>query len=108
MHTHRLAYVATLLAALGCAAVNISCSSTQAHASFGEAVDSLITSQVKTALSGDADVGAMAIGVETVRGSVQLSGVASSRDVRQRAGELARNVRGVSAVRNDIRLETAN
>jgi osmotically-inducible protein OsmY len=105
MHAPRLAYVATLMTALGCAAVNVSCSSTPTRESLGEAVDdSLITSKVKTALVGDPDVSARRINVETFRGTVQLSGFARSEDEIRRAGEVARNVRGVRAVKNDIRL----
>jgi osmotically-inducible protein OsmY len=44
----------------------------------------------------------MSISVETLKGTVQLSGFAKSAAERNRAGDLARGTPGVKAVKNDI------
>ena len=44
----------------------------------------------------------MSISVETLKGTVQLSGFAKSAAERNMAGDLARNTSGVKAVKNDI------
>lgn len=64
--------------------------------------DTAITSRVKARFAEDADVAATSIRVETLRGQVQLSGFARSWQERERAEALARSVRGVASVRNDI------
>ncbi len=64
--------------------------------------DTTITSQVKAKFADDGAVAATAIGVETMKGLVQLSGFAKSWAERDRAEALARSVKGVTNVRNDI------
>ena len=64
--------------------------------------DATITSRVKTKFAEDTTVSAMAIGVETLKGVVQLSGFAKSADERAMAERLARGVAGVQSVKNDI------
>jgi hyperosmotically inducible protein len=64
--------------------------------------DATITSRVKTKFAEDSTVSAMAIGVETMKGVVQLSGFAKSTDERSMAERLARGVPGVQSVKNDI------
>lgn len=64
--------------------------------------DSGITAKVKAKLVEDKTVSANAIGVETLNGTVQLSGFAKSSAERDQAGELARSVTGVKAVKNDL------
>ena len=64
--------------------------------------DATITSRVKTKFAEDTTVSAMAIGVETMKGVVQLSGFAKSSDERAMAERLARGVPGVQSVKNDI------
>jgi osmotically-inducible protein OsmY len=44
----------------------------------------------------------MAISVETLKGTVQLSGFAKSTAERNRAVDIARTTPGVKAVKNDI------
>jgi osmotically-inducible protein OsmY len=46
----------------------------------------------------------MNVRVATAQGDVRLSGVARSREDAERAARLARSVKGVKAVQNDIRL----
>lgn len=108
MKIHRLAYVATLSAALGCTVLATGCSSTPTRESTGEAVDDTwITTKVKAKFVEDKDVSALNIAVETFKGTVQLSGFANSVDERERAVELARGIKGVKSVKNDIRLKSA-
>lgn len=79
------------------------CASTPTQSSIGETIDdTVITARVKTAIFNDPDLKVLEINVETFKGSVQLSGFVSTRDEVNRAGELARSVAGVTAVRNDI------
>lgn len=73
--------------------------------STGEYVDdAAITAKIKAAFVKDSEVRALDVKVETVRGVVQLSGTARSNSEIERAGQIARNVPGVTAVRNDLRL----
>jgi osmotically-inducible protein OsmY len=60
---------------------------------------------VKAAFAADPTVKATEINVETFKGDVQLSGFVSQPGDAQRAVEVARGVKGVSAVKNDIRVK---
>lgn len=64
--------------------------------------DATLTTRVKAKFAEDPVVSAMAINVETMKGTVQLSGFAKSAGERATAERLARNTSGVVAVRNDI------
>jgi hyperosmotically inducible periplasmic protein len=44
----------------------------------------------------------MQIGVETMQDVVQLSGFVDSAQTKARAGEVARSVKGVREVKNDL------
>jgi osmotically-inducible protein OsmY len=104
----RLSLTTALCIALGAGVFSAGCASTATQSSFGETVDdSVITSKVKTAFVEDKDVSALNIKVETYKGTVQLSGFANNATEMMRAAELASNVKGVKAVKNDIRLKTA-
>lgn len=96
----------TTLAALGIAATT-GCAVTDRQSSVGTYVDdAAITTQVKAKFAEDPSVSAMRLGVETLRGTVQLSGFATSDAEKARAGQLARNVSGVREVRNNIVVRT--
>jgi hyperosmotically inducible periplasmic protein len=64
--------------------------------------DATITTRVKARMAEDKSVSATSISVETLKGTVQLSGFAKSTDERATAERLARSTPGVQAVRNDI------
>ena len=64
--------------------------------------DTTITTQVKAKLAADRTVSALAISVETLKGTVQLSGFAKSPDEKLAAERIARGVSGVVDVKNDI------
>jgi len=79
------------------------CAVTRGQESTGSYVDdTAITTRVKSKFAEDQVVSAMAIGVETMRGTVQLSGFAKSLDEKMQAEKLARSVSGVVSVKNDI------
>ena len=64
--------------------------------------DATVTTRVKARLAKDPTVSAAAINVETLNGTVQLSGFAKSSLERSQAETLARGTPGVQSVRNDI------
>jgi len=66
--------------------------------------DVTITSKVKAALLQDIYVGGLDIEVKTHQGHVQLGGFAPDEDQRRRAEALARGIRGVKSVENNIRV----
>lgn len=91
------------------AAIALGCASTSTQEGTGEYLDdSAITTKVKTALLADKDVSGLAIKVETYKGVVQLSGFATSETERAKAAQLARDVKGVKSVKNDIRLKSSS
>ncbi len=64
--------------------------------------DTAITTAVKAKYVEDKTVAATSINVETLNGTVQLSGFAKSQAEKDKAEALARGVKNVRAVRNDI------
>ena len=79
------------------------CAITSGQSSAGEYLDdTTITTRVKARYAQDPEVAATRISVETLQGVVQLSGFAASMDEKSKAVELARDVPGVRAVRDDI------
>jgi osmotically-inducible protein OsmY len=81
------------------------CASTSTKEGTGEYFDdTVLTSKVKTQLLGDPAVSGLAVNVETFKGVVQLSGFVKTAAERNRAVELARGVKGVKEVKNDILL----
>lgn len=69
--------------------------------------DAALTAKVKTALLAEKGLKSTDINVETSGGTVQLSGfVVSSAQIDQ-AVDVARHVKGVKDVQNDLHLKTA-
>jgi osmotically-inducible protein OsmY len=66
--------------------------------------DTVITSRVKAALVADPATKASQVNVETFKGVVQLSGFVESQAMANKAVELARSVKGVASVKNDMRV----
>lgn len=64
--------------------------------------DAAITTAVKAKFVEDKTVAATSIKVETLNGTVQLSGFAKSAAEKAQAENIARNVKNVKGVRNDI------
>ena len=79
------------------------CAPTPTREGTGEYVDdSVITTKVKAAFAADPTVKAYQVKVETFKGTVQLSGFVDSRQGAERAVQLAREIKGVTSVKNDI------
>ena len=73
--------------------------------SAGEYVDdTVITTKVKAAILDQPPLKSSEIHVETFKGTVHLRGVVASQSTIDKAGEIARNVKGVRSVKNDLRL----
>jgi len=90
------ASAATLVTATGC-------SMARNDSSVGDVVDdSWITTKIKSKFAENTTVSAMALGVQTVQGVVQLSGFAKSSEEKMLAETLARDTKGVKSVRNDV------
>lgn len=64
--------------------------------------DTSITTSVKARFVEDKTVDAASISVETLKGTVQLSGFAKSAAEKMRAESIARQVKGVVAVQNAV------
>jgi osmotically-inducible protein OsmY len=64
--------------------------------------DTAITTGVKARFVDNKDVDATSIRVETLNGTVMLSGFAKSTTERNTAESIARGVNGVKAVKNEI------
>jgi hyperosmotically inducible periplasmic protein len=98
--TMALASLAAPLA--GCATVNGQESASQyAH-------DASLTAKVKANIIDDQSLKGFAIGVETMRGTVQLSGFVDTMQQKVQAATIAWAVPGVQSVRNDILVSHQN
>jgi osmotically-inducible protein OsmY len=79
------------------------CASTPTRESTGEYVDdSVITTKVKSLLAEDDFLKSFQISVETYQGTVQLSGFVDSKQAVDKAGEIARSVKGVKSLKNNL------
>ncbi|OJW81145.1 BON domain-containing protein [Thiobacillus sp. 65-1402] len=94
------AFLAVSLAAV------VGCASTAHQQGTGEYIDdAVITTKVKAAIFDDPMTKLLEIKVETFKGEVQLSGFVSSQAAANRAVELARGVKGVTSVKNDMQIK---
>jgi osmotically-inducible protein OsmY len=81
----------------------VACASTPKQESTVEYIDdSVITTKVKALLADDDLLKAFQIGVETYKGIVQLSGFVESQSSINKAGQIARRVKGVKSVKNNL------
>ncbi|MCL4471071.1 MAG: BON domain-containing protein [Sulfuricella sp.] len=84
----------------------VGCASTSKQEGTGEYIDdSVITTKVKAAIFNEPSLKSAEINVETYKGVVQLSGFVNSQADISKAVELARSVKGVTSVKNDMRLK---
>ena len=73
--------------------------------SMGQRIDdSFITTKVKSRLLADSAVKGFKIDVDTLEGEVTLTGLVSTRAESERAIELARGVKGVVKVKDNIKV----
>jgi hyperosmotically inducible periplasmic protein len=91
-----LATAVSLVALQGCAV-------TRGQSTVGAYIDdSAITTAVKAKFVESKQVDAAAISVETLNGTVLLSGFAKTQNERSTAESLARGVSGVKQVKNEL------
>jgi len=93
-------FLAILMASL------LGCASTATQEGTGEYIDNtVITTKVKTAIFNEPTLKSFEINVETFKGVVQLSGFVNSQADIDKAVEIARQVKGVKSVKNDMQLK---
>jgi hyperosmotically inducible protein len=99
-------FIRTTLALAMTAAVLLTtpgCAVTRGQESVGNYVDdATITTQVKSRFVENKLVDAASISVETMKGTVMLSGFAKNGAERTTAESIARGVKGVTSVKNEI------
>jgi osmotically-inducible protein OsmY len=92
-----------LMICLVCSIVVSACAGDRTSRSTGQTIDdNAIATKVKSALVADPAVKGSQVEVEVFKGVVQLSGFVDSAASAQRAVTLARNVPGVTEVRNSM------
>lgn len=95
-------------AMLGCASTsNKESTSASSKESAGQYLDdSVITTRVKAAVFNEPTLKSSEINVETFKGVVQLSGFVNSQMDINKAVAIARNIKGVTSVQNDMKLKS--
>jgi osmotically-inducible protein OsmY len=84
----------------------VGCAPTPQREGTGEYVDdAVITTKVKAAIFNEPTLKSAEINVETFKGEVQLSGFVASQADIDKAVEVASGVKGVTSVKNDMRLK---
>lgn len=96
----------TTLVAILFMAMALGCASTAKQEGTGEYIDdTVVTAKVKAAIFNDPTLKSAEINVETFKGVVQLSGFVNSREDINKAVTVARQIPGVTSVKNDMRLK---
>lgn len=99
-------HIATALFTASLLATTAGCAPTPTKEGTGEYVDdSLITTKVKAAIFNEPSLKSTEINVETFKGKVQLSGFVADPTEITRATEVARSVKGVTEVKNDLHVK---
>ena len=84
----------------------VGCASTATKEGTGEYVDdAVITTKVKAAILNEPALKSLEINVDTFKGIVQLSGFVSSAAAENNAVEVARRVKGVKSVKDDMQVK---
>jgi len=84
----------------------VGCASTAQKEGTGEYIDdSVITTKEKAAVLNEETLKSSEINVETFKGVVQLSGFVNSQADINKAAEVAKNIKGVTSVKNDMQLK---
>lgn len=87
----------------GITVLSTGCAVVRGQSTTGAFVDdAAITTAVKAKMVEDKTVSASSINVETLNGTVQLSGFAKSTAEKSQAGAIASGTKNVKGVRNDI------
>ena len=99
-------YIRTTLAAIVAAAALLTatgCAVSRGQETVGAYIDDTgITTLVKSRFVENKQVDAASISVETLNGTVMLSGFAKNYTEKVTAGDIARGVNGVKLVKNEI------
>ena len=90
-------FLVTLAAYIGCASQSAQTRSTGRYVD-----DKTISAKIKADLIGDPLTRAREIDVSTYKGVVQLSGFVDTPEASQRAEQIARDIKGVVDVKNNI------
>lgn len=91
-------FAASAFALTGCASTS--------GAGAGQYIDdTVITAKVKASIFNEPTLKASEINVETYKGDVQLSGFVGDPGDASKAVEIARGVKGVASVKNDVRVK---
>ena len=84
----------------------VGCAATPKQEGTGEYIDdSVLTTKVKAAVFNEPSLKSTEINVETFKGVVQLSGFVNSQADINKAADVARDVKGVKSVKNDMRVK---
>lgn len=84
-----------------------SCAAVEGQETAGQyAGDAAITTKVKASLIQEQALKAFQINVETMQGTVQLSGFVDTRAQKDQAGRIAAGISGVKLVQNNILVKT--
>jgi hyperosmotically inducible protein len=87
----------------GVTLVTTGCAVMRGQTDVGTYVDDrTITTAVKAKLIEDKNTGGLSINVDTLNGTVALSGFAKSQNEQDMAGRIAASTRGVREVRNNL------
>ena len=101
MHHSRHLFALAIAAAAALTATG--CAVTRGQETVGAYIDdATITTQIKGRFVDSPEVAASSIRVETLNGTVMLSGFAKNGTERTMAETIARKVNGVKSVRNEI------
>jgi hyperosmotically inducible periplasmic protein len=101
--TMKYARAIAFAALAGITVIGSGCAVGRGQSTAGAYVDdTAITTAVKAKMAEDKTVAATSISVETLNGTVQLSGFAKSAAEKAQAESIARNTKNVKSVRNDI------
>ena len=85
------------------------CAGNRYTQSTGEHIDDKADSgRVRKALSADTQYKYPDVNVQTFKGVVQLSGFVNTRDQKNRAGDIAEKVEGVTKVENNITVKKSS
>ncbi|HEX8606451.1 MAG TPA: BON domain-containing protein [Pseudoduganella sp.] len=98
--------IATAVFAAAAMMTVVGCAGTSTKEGTGEFVDdAVLTTKVKASIFNEPTLKTTEINVETFKGTVQLSGFVAQPGDITKAGEIARGVKGVKSVKNDIRVK---
>lgn len=96
----------SMLFAASLVATMAGCASTANKEGTGEYIDdTVITAKVKASIFNEPTLKSSEINVETFKGDVQLSGFVADPADATKAAEVARGVKGVTSVKNDVRVK---